>query len=632
MFLLVNAVMTVFRGKFALSAFDFDMDKKSLLAKANRLPLTPGVYIMKDKDGNVIYVGKSRSLKNRVSQYFTNTYHGAKTERMISCVHDFDTILCDTETEALTLENSKIKQYKPKYNIKLKDDKTYPYVKLPKNERFPRITFSRQRTDDAEYFGPYTSSATARSIIRTVSAVFALPTCTKAYPKDPEGARPCLDYQIGRCCAPCCARITEEEYAERINGARAVLRGDIASTCTQIREKMKSSAERLEFEAAARYRDTLSALENLYKKQKVVSTQDDFRDVIGIYRDDAVCVISVFYIRGGMIFDTEDFTFTSGEMDEWEKISSFIVSLYEKRQAYPPNVLISEDMPQEDVNTIHEYLNTVSNRRVEVKQPQRGIKAKLCEMVESNARQRAILFKTEELKENELLVSLARTLQLEVIPDRIEAYDISNIGNEAITGAMIVTDGSKLDRKNYRLFNIRSTDGQDDYSSMSEMLSRRIENALQGEKSFLPLPDLILIDGGATHTMTVRAVLEGYGVDIPVFGMVKDEFHKTRALTDGESELSIAKLRDIYLFIYKLQEEVHRFAITNMKKRKTKTLTHSSLTKIKGVGDAKAKLLLARFGTVTAVSKAEKEELLTVSGITEPTADNIINYFKDKKI
>ncbi len=608
------------------------MDKISLLKKANALPLVPGVYIMKDRDDNVIYVGKSRCLKNRVSQYFNNSYHGPKTERMISCVCDFETILCDTETEALTLENSKIKQYKPKYNIKLKDDKTYPYVKLSKNERFPRITFSRQRTGDGEYFGPYTCSATVRSIIRTVSAVFALPTCTKTFPKDPRSARPCLDYQIGRCCAPCCGRISEEEYAERVNGARSVLRGDIAGTCSEIREKMKKAAENLEFEAAARYRDTLSALENLYKKQKVVSTAEDHRDVIGIYRDDAVCVISVFYIRGGMIFDTEDFKFTSGEMDEWEKISSFIVSVYESRQSYPPSVLISEEMPDEELNTISEYVNSRSNRRIEVKKPQRGIKAKLCEMVENNARQKAIQFKTEEIKENELMVMLASTLGLEVVPDRIEAYDISNIGNEAITGAMIVTDGSKLDKKNYRLFNIKSTNGQDDYASMAEMITRRVENALKGEQSFLPLPDLMLIDGGDVHTQTARDVLDRFGLDIPVFGMVKDEFHKTRALTDGENELSIAKLREIYLFIYKLQEEVHRFAITNMKKRKTKTLTHSSLTKIKGIGDAKAKLLLQKFGTVSAVSKAEKEELLTVSGITNETADNIINYFKEKKV
>ncbi len=606
------------------------MNKKELLKKANVLPSTPGVYIMKDREGTVIYVGKSRCLKNRVSQYFNNSDHGAKTERMVASVCDFDTILCDTETEALALENSKIKQYKPKYNIKLKDDKTYPYVKLPSGEKFPKITFSRRRSDDGEYFGPYTSSAVARSIIRTVSGVFGLPTCTKAYPKDPSRSRPCLDYQIGRCTAPCCGRITESEYAERIDGARTVLRGDISGTCAEIRQKMKTAAENLEFESAARYRDTLSALENLYKKQKVVSTPDDYRDIIGIYRDEAVTVISVFYIRGGMIFDTQDFKFTSGEMEDWESISSFIVSVYEQRQSYPPQVLISESMPEEDVRTVEDYLNSVSDRRVQVRQPQRGIKAKAAQMVESNAKQKAILFKTEEMAQNELLVNLARTLHLEVVPDRIEAYDISNIGNEAITGAMIVTDGSKLDKKNYRIFNIK-TDRQDDYLSMAQMLSRRIENALQGEKSFLPLPDLILIDGGATHTNTVKDVLDKYGVDIPVFGMVKDDFHKTRALTDGQNELSIAKLRDIYLFIYKLQEEVHRFAVTNMTKRKTKTMTHSSLTKIKGVGDAKAKLLLERFKTVTAVSAASSEELMTVSGINRDTADNIINYFKENK-
>ncbi len=607
------------------------MDKTSLLKKANELPSTPGVYIMKNKAGQVIYVGKSRCLKSRVSQYFVNTSHGAKTDKMVSCVYDFDFILCDTELEALALENSKIKQYKPKYNIKLKDDKTYPYIRIPSNEEFPKIEFTRNRYATGDYYGPYSSSAVAYDVIKTINKAFMLPSCKRTLPGDIGKYRPCLNYQIGRCSAPCSGRVSREEYGGRIAQAKKVLSGNIASTVEELKKKMYDASERLEFEKAAEYRNAISSLQKLYAKQKVVSAADDFRDVIGIYRDDAVCAVSIFYIRGGVISDTDNYEFTSAQMDDWEKLSSFIISVYEKRTYYPPYIMISNVLPEGEGRLIADYINSVSKKRVEILRPMRGDKVKLCEMVEANAELRAKRFKQQEHDSDELLIKLASTLKLEVVPERIEAYDISNIGNEAITGGMIVTKGTKLDKASYRTFNIKTTDGQDDYSSMREMTERRIRKALDGEKSFLPLPDLMLIDGGATHAECVREVLERMGVDIPVFGMFKDEYHKTRGLTDGQNEISIAKDRDIFMFIYKLQEEVHRFSISKMTAKKRKTISHSSLTNIKGVGDAKAREIMKHFTTLQNVKNASVEQLCEVKGVTEELAERITEYFKETK-
>ncbi len=607
------------------------MDKQSLLKKANELPQTPGVYIMKNKSGEVIYVGKSRSLKNRVSQYFVNTPHGVKTDRMVSYVDDFDFILCDTELEALALENSKIKQFKPKYNIKLKDGKTYPYISIETNTPFPKLFLTRKRTCEGDYYGPYSSSAAAYEVIRTISKAFMLPDCKRVFPRDIGKYRPCLNYQIGRCCAPCSGRVSREEYAVKIAEAKKVLGGNIASVADNIKKQMYEASETLEFEKAASLRDTVSALERLYTKQKVVSVPNDFRDVIGIYRDDAVCTISVFYIRSGIISDTDNFEFTAGQMDDWEKLSSFIISVYEKRTFYPPYVMISNCLPETEAETIENYLNSVSDKKVQVILPKRGDKVKLCEMVESNARLRAERFKNEEKNSETLSVKLASLLGLEVLPERIEAYDISNIGDEAITGGMIVTDRTKFDKSSYKVFNIRKTDGQDDYSSMREMTERRIQKALDGEKSFLPLPDLILIDGGQAHAMCVKEVLEKTGTDIPVFGMFKDEYHKTRGLTDGKNEISIAHDRDVFMFIYKIQEEVHRFSVSKMTAKKRKTLSHSTLTNIKGIGDAKAKAIMKHFTTLQNVKNASIDELVQVNGITYELAQKITEYFEGNK-
>ena len=604
--------------------------KEYLKKKANGLPLSPGVYIMKNKAGEVIYVGKSAALKNRVSQYFSETHKNAKTARMVSNVYDFDYIMCDTETEALALENSKIKQFSPKYNIKLKDDKSYPYVKIT-NEEYPRLVTVRKRESDGGlYFGPYTNSATCRDIMRSVSRAATLPTCKKTFPKDIGKSRPCVYYQIGRCCAPCAGKVTKEEYRELIKSAENILKGDVSEEKERLKKIMEQAAEELNFELAARCRDRISSLTALYSKQKVVSSPDTNTDAIGIYSDDDMTVISFFFIRSGMIADTETNEFVGGHIGA-EELTSFIASVYEVREP-PREILISDGFPIDEAMTLTEHLTEKYKRKVEVRITQRGQNRALCRMAAENAEHRAKLIKETSDRETVILAKLSGALGLEVVPDRIESYDISNFGNDNITAGMIVLEGTKFKKSDYRTFNIKETEYEDDYASMREAIRRRIRNTTVKKSPAFPiLPDLILLDGGKTHVAAVRAVLSEEGVDFPVFGMVKDDYHKTRALCDDENEIDISHDKALYMFIYRVQEEVHRYAITRMSNAKRKTLKTSSLEKIKGIGPAKAKMLLSHFGSLSALKSASVEELTAVSGINEETANNIVSYFAKRR-
>ncbi|MBQ7700262.1 MAG: excinuclease ABC subunit UvrC [Clostridia bacterium] len=605
--------------------------REYLRKKALRLPLSPGVYIMKNSRGEVIYVGKSAALKNRVSQYFLFSSKNTKTASMVSNVYDFDYILCDTETEALALENSKIKQYSPKYNIKLKDDKTYPYVKIT-NEEYPRLVMTRKRVSDGGlYFGPYTNSATCRNIMRSVSQAATLPTCKKTFPKDIGKTRPCIYYQIGKCCAPCAEKVSKEEYRELVKSAESILNGDINKEKNRLISLMEQASEQLCFELAANLRDRIKALEALFSKQKVVSSPETFLDVIGIYSDDDMTVISFFFIRAGMIADTEVHEFVGGHIGA-EELSAFIASVYEMREP-PKLILVSDELPLSEAETLSAHLCEKQKRKVEVRVTQRGQNRALCRMAKENAEYRAKLLKENNDKETVILADLAQTLRLEVVPDRIESYDISNFGNDNITAGMIVLEGTKFKKADYRVFNIKETEYEDDYASMREAIRRRIRNTTVKKSTAFPvLPDLILLDGGKTHVSAVRAVLEEEGVDIPVFGMVKDDYHKTRALCDDENDVDISHDKALYMFIYRVQEEVHRFAISRMSGAKRKTMRTSSLEKIKGVGPAKAKLLLSHFGTLAALKSASVEELTTVKGINEETAENIVKYFNKDKV
>ncbi len=603
-----------------------------LRQKASLLPKRPGVYLMKDADGQIIYVGKSKALKNRVSQYFQATFHGVKTDRMVSNVFDFDYILCDTEIEALALENSKIKQLEPRYNIKLKDDKSYPYILLT-NEEYPTLVITRSKVKGkGVYFGPYSSGQTARQIVKTVGRIYGIPSCKKSFPRDIGKSRPCLNSQIGRCCGVCTGRLSPDEYRSLIDGVQSVLKGDISEAKKMLREKMLSASESLAFEAAAKYRDRISALEALYKNQKVVASSDVNCDVIGIHRSDAVSIIAFFFIRGGIIFDTQSYSIGAYALDGDEELESFICGIYEQRGQIPKEILISDQLfSDNNSENIKEYLSSLKGGNVNVIYPMRGEKAQLCRLVCDNARQKALQYESEALKSDRVLVSLAKALALEIIPERIEAYDISNYGNDNITAGMIVSENATLKKSAYRIFNIKSTDIQDDYASMQEVLSRRLDSYEAKSGGFEKLPDLILLDGGSTHTRIIRRLFDERGYNVPIFGMVKDDYHKTRALTNGYEEISLSRTDELFIFLYKLQEEVHRFTIGKMKQAKRKSLKTSSLTAINGIGEKKALALLEHFESLEALKNATPEQLEQVKGINRKIAESIVAYFSENK-
>ena len=600
---------------------------KILLEKANSLPLRPGVYIMKNAQGNVIYVGKSRKLKNRVSQYFQNSEKNAQTAGMVRAVKDFDYYVCDTEIEALSLENTLIKQYNPKYNIRLKDAKSYPYIKIT-DELYPRLVMTRTRGESGKYFGPYSGTSTVFSVINGLSSILALPTCKRSFPRDIGKERPCLYYQMNRCCGVCTGKVDPEEYLERIKHASDILRGNTAAVKRELTEQMYDHAENERYELAAKCRDTVAALDRLGQKQKVVAPSDTEHDIIGLYNDDLCSCASVFFIRDGAVSDKQEFVFGAERILDEQNITSFICELYQIREYIPKSILLSFSLEDEEIETLSAYLSLRAGRRVTVRTPERGDNKTLCEMVRDNAAERAKNYRNEAEKDEKVLLRLAELLSLETYPERIEAYDISNLGHEHITAGMIVTEGTRFKKSDYRSFKIGSVkDGTDDYQSMREALSRRLAHLDDESGSFAQLPDLILLDGGRGHVSVVRELLGELNIDIPVFGMVKDDYHKTRALCTEHEEISIAHENALFVFIYKIQEEVHRFTVSKMDSAKRKTLTTSSLTKIEGIGDAKAKALLKAFGGIGKIKTATPEEIAAVKGIGEKDAKRIYDYF-----
>ena len=595
----------------------------SLRKKANSLPLTPGVYLMKDKSEKIIYVGKSKAMKNRVSSYFTDLKsHSVKTARMVSLVHDFDYILTDTNIEALALENRLIKLHKPKFNIKLKDGKSYPYLKLTLNKPYPKLSFTRKRADDgAKYFGPYSGASIALSLMKTAEKAFGLASCNRRFPEDIGKERPCIYKHIGACSAPCDRSISAEDYAEQCKKAAAFLRGAYSDVKNDLEEKMTAAAEDLNFEAAAKYRDRIKALDACRQKQKAVTFPGDEKDVIAVHRDDLASSVSVFFIRDGSITDTENTVFPAEQLAEDDDIIAFLCDFYTKREFIPGEILLDFTPTEESRADFTEYLETECRARVKIKCPEKGDLKKLCLMVKENAAESAKRYIENAEKHDGTMLRLAELLSLEVVPELIEAYDVSNIGSDNITAGKISSENGRLNKSGYRTFKINSTDGQDDYSAMREAIKRRLAHP---EDRY---PDLILLDGGKGHVSVIRKLLVEENIDIPVFGMVTDEFHKTRALTDELSEISIAREQNVFIFIYKLQEEVHRYTVGRMMGAKRKTLKRSSLTEIEGIGPTKAKALMAHFKTVGAVKNAEKDELMTVKGITETNAISIITHF-----
>lgn len=598
--------------------------------KANSLPSVPGVYIMKDADGNVIYVGKSKKLKNRVTTYFTGNNHTQKTAKMVSLVRDFDYIVCKTEIEALTLENVLIKRHMPKYNIRLKDSKSYPYIKVTA-EDYPRLFVTRDRkSDKAHYFGPYQSTSSAYAALEAVMKVFSLPTCKRSFPKDIGRERPCIYKDMGRCVAPCTGRVSSDEYRRRVKSAERVLDGNAGEVKEQLRLDMERAAEMLEFERAAAIRDQLSALDRLSEKQKVVADSKVNRDVFALCFTEGVGVMSLLSVRGGALVNKNAFLLSAADPVSSDEAVSLIAAHYDSGIGIPREVMLAFGASEEDISLLSEYLSLASGRKISVRIPERGDGRALCNMAIENAKESARQYRLEGDREDKNIKRLTALLGLPEIPKRIEAYDISNIGNENIVASMVVWYCGKMKKSDYRLFSIKTTDGADDYGSMREALSRRLSHIGDGTLSVGENPDLILVDGGDAHVGVAKSVLSSLSLEIPVFGMVKDDFHKTRALTDGENEISIAKEFDMYAFIYNFQEEAHRFAVKSSQKGKIKTMTHSSLEKIEGIGPAKARALLAAM-PLSKIRVATVKELSAVKGIGRSDAERIFRYFEEKR-
>ena len=595
---------------------------------------------MRDSSDKVIYVGKSRNLKNRVSQYFGNTAKNAKTARMVASVRRFECIHCDTEIEALTLENTLIKQHTPRYNIRLKDAKSYPYIKLT-GEEYPRLIMTRKRLDDGgRYFGPYSGTQSVFSVISLMNKTFGLYSCKKKFPADFGKARPCINYQMGFCPGVCTGNVTKEEYAERVSSVAEVLRGNTAKVRRSLEEEMLRCAEEEQYEMAARCRDAIEALRKLSEKQKAVASPGTDRDVIGVYEDGAVTMLCILRVRDGSLNDKLEFPLAGDVIADNSAMISLLFEHYKMSGDIPERILLGLDCTADEMIFLADSLSSLNQRKVDISKPVIGDNKKLCELAAENAKQAAMKYIRDNEKTDEAAVMLASLLSLEVVPYRIEAYDISNIGSEHITAGMIVTEGGKFAKSDYRSFKIATTEGQDDYGALRETLTRRLKyllpenDAKEKNASFAAFPDLILLDGGVNHLSVALDVMDELGVSVPVAGMVKDEFHKTRALVafDGENycEINIAKQREVFVFIYKIQEEVHRYSIGRMTQAKRKTVKTSSLTKIEGIGPSKAKALLAAFGGYNGVKNASAEALKAVKGINSTDILRIRAYF-DKK-
>lgn len=619
-----------------------------LQKKAMALPRSPGVYIMENEAGKVIYVGKSRSLRDRVSQYFHGA-HNAKTTKMAANVHDFRFVNCDTEMEALALENSLIKQYTPKYNVKLKDAKSYPYIKIDVKSEWPRITMTRKRQPDGSlYFGPYSSTSTVYTAIAQIERTLGIPTCKRSFPDDILRERPCVYYQIGRCMGVCTGKVSNDDYREAITRAVNILRGGTRDVISDLTDKMTRASDAMEYEDAAKYRDAIECIKKLGERQKAVGSPDVECDVIGLsltgYEDVSLkfrdC-ITVFYIRSGYIADSEHFIFGKDEItpasaaeesdEDDTPLGAFIMSLYQSREYIPPEILLSFEIPEHDRLLLSDYLTSIADHRVVVRTPKKGASRYLCDMAVTDAAKHSENSAKHENDTERTLVNLASMLGLEVVPERIEAYDISNLGDEHITCGMVVCVYGKMKKSEYRSFSIKSIDSQDDYAAMTEAVSRRLDHIGREGDSTAACPDLILLDGGRGHVSVIRALLRERGLDLPVFGMVKDEHHKTRTLTDEEAEINIARHPDVFRLIYGIQEEVHRYSVGRMTGKKRKTLKHSSLEKINGIGPTKAKALLAHFGSIKALRQADTEQIAFVRGITAADARAVYEHFRKEE-
>ncbi len=605
-----------------------ELRKKELRKKAMKLPLHPGVYLMHDKTGRIIYIGKAKALKNRVSQYFgSERNHDEKVRQMVAHVEDFEYILTDSEFEALILECSLIKQHNPKYNILLKDDKGYHYIRVTPGP-WARISEAKKIADDgAEYIGPYMSGWTVKQSIDEALRIFRLPSCNRRFPQEIGRGRPCLYYYIKQCCAPCRGKVSEEEYAESVHDALEFLRGGSTESIRKLTSRMEEAAGKLEFERAARLRDRIAAIRKMGERQKVVASPVPEEDVLALTQGAGRGCFEVFRFEAGRLTDRE--TFFVGETGEPKAArGEFIERYYSMRDRIPPRIAL--DGPAEGTALLEQWLTEKAGRKVSLTVPQKGEQARLVRMCRSNSAEQLAQTMGRTGREASALDELTRLLGLSGPPVYIESYDISNLaGGENVAGMVVFENGRPL-RSAYRRFKIKTVEGQDDYASMREVISRRLneyEKARESGEGFGRLPDLILLDGGRGHVAAVQPVLDSFGLDIPLFGMVKDDRHRTRAIAKNGGEIAINSSRSAFTLVSSIQDEVHRFAVSYHRQMRKKASISSSLTSVEGVGPVRARALIRHFRTLSAIRSADVRELSAVPGMTGPAAEHVFAFF-----
>ena len=604
----------------------FDLEEE-----LKKLPDKPGVYIMHDKIGTIIYVGKAVSLKNRVRQYFrSSTNHSAKIKRMVSKIDYFEYIITDSELEALVLECNLIKEHSPKYNTMLKDDKTYPFIKITTGEHFPRVLFSRKIVHGTgKYYGPYTSAGAVKDTIELLCKLYKIRTCNRKLPADQGRERPCLNYHIGQCSAPCQGYINEEDYRKSIESVMEFLDGDYSHILKSLTQQMQQASENMEFEEAAKYRDLIASVKQVAQKQKITMDDVTDRDVIAVACDGQDAVVQVFFVRSGKLLGRDHFHMSVAEGDTRVEILSQFIKQYYGGTPYIPNVvMIQEEI--EDSDVISQWLSGIKKRKVNIITPKKGDKEKLVELAYRNA-QMVLIQDGEKIKREQqrtvgAMEEIAGWIHLSGVR-RVEAYDISNTSGVESVGSMVVFQDGKPARNDYRKFKIKTVKGPDDYKSMKEVLTRRFKRALESSAGFDIYPDLIMMDGGKGQVNIALEVLEELGLSIPVCGMVKDDNHNTRGLYYNNVEIPVDKRSEGFKLITRIQDEAHRFAIEYHRSLRSKAQVSSVLDGIDGVGPARRKALMKHFMEIEKIRHASVEELMEATGINRGVAENIYNYF-----
>lgn len=616
--------------------FDFEYHLKNL-------PDKPGVYLMKNSLGEVIYVGKAKILKNRVKSYFQNSKnHSEKVKVLVKNIAEFEYIVTDSEMEALILECNLIKKYSPKYNILLKDDKFYPFIKITIKDDFPRVFVTRNFSrDGSKYFGPYTNGTAVYETIDLIYKIFPLRTCKLSIKENGESIRPCLNYHIKKCLGPCGGHISKDEYGKMINEIIDILSGKDTYVTKMLKTEMENAAENLEFEKAASLRDKILSIEAIVEKQKIFKTMEGDEDFINIDQDEKDSCIQVFFSRDGKILGREHFIFENTANESIAEIlEEFIASFYGGTAKIPKTIFVPEI---NEVDLMEEYLTIKRGSKVWIKVPKKGQKKDMLEMVKNNARITLEKFKDKYLKDKEInkisLQELQNLLELDEWPNRIESYDISNIQGVDSVGTMVVFEEGRAKNSDYRRFKIKTVKGANDYDSMREILTRRFNHGLEEVKAiqernlklsagkFSNFPDLIMMDGGKGQVNVALEVLESLNINIPVCGLVKDDKHQTRGIVYNNDELIINRSSNLMQLIRKIQDEVHRFAITYHRSLRDKRTLHSILDDIPNVGEKRRRALLMKFGSVENIKKAKIEELLEVPSIDKKSAESIYSYF-----